>query len=102
MRKRHARKANTSGFPSEPQLLIHELHQHFGSMAKMETARINGVDLFYVDRGEGPSVLFVYESNVDYRIWAEHSEILAPRYRRHEPESCFYRVPSLACRSPKR
>lgn len=81
MKKPHARKANTFGFPSEPQLLIHELHQHFGPMAKTEKARVNGVELFYVDRGEGPSVLFVHGSNVDYRVWAEHSEILGPRYR---------------------
>jgi len=50
-------------------------------MAKPARVRINGADLFYFDRGDGPPVLFVHGSNVDGRIWADHSEIVGARYR---------------------
>jgi pimeloyl-ACP methyl ester carboxylesterase len=50
-------------------------------MTKFASVRINGADLFYFDRGEGTSVLFVHGSNVDSRIWADHSEIIGARYR---------------------
>jgi pimeloyl-ACP methyl ester carboxylesterase len=50
-------------------------------MAKLARVRINGADLFYSDRGDGPPVLFVHGSNVDCRIWADHGEILGARYR---------------------
>lgn len=46
-----------------------------------EKARVNGVELFYVDKGIGTPVLFVHGSNSDCRIWSDHIEILASRYR---------------------
>jgi pimeloyl-ACP methyl ester carboxylesterase len=50
-------------------------------MASPASVRVNGADLFYFDRGDGPPVLFVHGSNVDARIWADHGEIIGARYR---------------------
>jgi pimeloyl-ACP methyl ester carboxylesterase len=50
-------------------------------MAETEKATVNGVELFYVDRGLGAPVLFVHGSSSDYRIWIDHIGIIAPRYR---------------------
>jgi pimeloyl-ACP methyl ester carboxylesterase len=42
---------------------------------------INGVELSYAEHGRGEVVLFVHGSNVDERIWNDHSEFLASRCR---------------------
>lgn len=59
-------------------------------MAETRKVRIDEVDLFYVDRGEGPSALFVHGSNVDCRVWADHSEIIAPKYRVFAPTQRYF------------
>lgn len=50
-------------------------------MARTAKALINGVELSYVDLGEGPRVLFVHGANADCRIWEDHGEIIAARHR---------------------
>jgi len=43
--------------------------------------RTDGAELPYVDQDDGQAVVFVHGSNSDHRIWDEHREIIAPRYR---------------------
>lgn len=38
----------------------------------MPTARVNGVDLNYVEQGQGEPVLFVHGGATDYRVWEQH------------------------------
>lgn len=45
------------------------------------SVRIDGTELRYVDQGDGQTVVFVHGSNSDYRIWDDHREIIAQRYR---------------------
>ena len=48
---------------------------------RLDSVSIDDVDLPYVDQGEGEPVLFVHGSISDYRIWDDHREIIASRYR---------------------
>jgi pimeloyl-ACP methyl ester carboxylesterase len=90
MKKPHARKANTFGSPSKTTASYSRIAPALRAMVKTEKARINGIELSYTDRGEGPSVLFVHGSNVDCRVWADHSEIIAPRYRVIAPTQRYF------------
>jgi pimeloyl-ACP methyl ester carboxylesterase len=42
---------------------------------------VNGVNLTYVEQGQGAPVLFVHGSNSDYRIWEPQRQALAANYR---------------------
>ena len=41
----------------------------------------NGIELPYIEQGEGEPVVFVHGSNSDYRIWDDHRKIISSRYR---------------------
>ncbi|HUG53479.1 MAG TPA: alpha/beta hydrolase [Vicinamibacteria bacterium] len=47
----------------------------------VKTARVNGVELAYVDHGRGEAVVLVHGAMHDYRIWAETWPELAKRNR---------------------
>lgn len=49
--------------------------------SRLASISVGDVELSYVEQGEGEPVLFVHGSNSDYRIWGEHGEYFAPRYR---------------------
>lgn len=47
----------------------------------MPRASVNGVDLFYEDTGEGPSVVFCHEFAGDYRSWDPQVRAFGRSYR---------------------
>jgi non-heme chloroperoxidase len=47
----------------------------------MQSVRVNGVDLHYVDRGRGQPVVFVHGALDDYRMWEPEIEPFAQHYR---------------------
>ena len=47
----------------------------------MPKAKINGVDLYYEDTGEGIPVVFVHEFAGDYRSWEPQVRYFSRRYR---------------------
>ena len=48
--------------------------------AEMRSIRVNGVELHYVDRGRGESVVFVHGALDDYRMWELELEPFAQHY----------------------
>jgi pimeloyl-ACP methyl ester carboxylesterase len=42
---------------------------------------VNGVDLHYIEQGEGEPVILLHGGQGDYRSWAAQVEALAPHYR---------------------
>jgi pimeloyl-ACP methyl ester carboxylesterase len=44
-------------------------------------ARVNGVDLPYLDQGHGVPVVFVHGTTGDHRAWEDQREAVAERYR---------------------
>src|SRR6266446_9757637 len=46
----------------------------------MPEIRVNGVDLFYVDQGAGPPVVFVHGAWMDLRYWEPQREVVAAKY----------------------
>lgn len=48
---------------------------------KLAVARVNGVELHYLERGTGEPVVFVHGSLVDYREWEAVAEPLSRAYR---------------------
>jgi non-heme chloroperoxidase len=49
--------------------------------AGMRSIRVNGVELHYIDRGRGESVVFVHGALDDYRMWEAELEPFAQHYR---------------------
>ena len=47
----------------------------------MSTATVNGVDLAYVQQGQGEPVLFVHGGSGDYRAWEQQMDAFGARYR---------------------
>ncbi len=47
----------------------------------MSTATVNGVDLAYVEQGQGEPVLFVHGGSADYRAWDQQVDAFGARYR---------------------
>jgi pimeloyl-ACP methyl ester carboxylesterase len=48
------------------------------------------MQLPYIDRGNGPSVLLVHGSNVDCRIWDDHAAIIGSRHRVVAPTQRYF------------
>jgi pimeloyl-ACP methyl ester carboxylesterase len=55
-------------------------------------AHINGIELSYAQQGEGQPVLFVHGSNVDERIWNDHSRLVGSRWRVIAPTQRYFGV----------
>ena len=53
-------------------------------------ARVNGVDLPYVDQGHGVPVVFVHGNPCDHRIWEGQREAVAERYRFIAPTQRYF------------
>ena len=51
------------------------------SRLQVEHAHVNGVDLPYVEDGQGVPVVFVHGSMTDYRIWEAERPAVAAHYR---------------------
>ena len=51
------------------------------SAPQLRQARVNGVDLPYVEQGQGVPVVFVHGSMTDYRIWEAQRPAVASRHR---------------------
>ena len=47
----------------------------------MSTATVNGVDLAYVEQGQGEPVLFVHGGVGDYRVWDQQMNAFGAGYR---------------------
>lgn len=47
----------------------------------LKTAHVNGVDLAYIEDGQGVPVVFVHGAIADYRYWETQREAIAQRYR---------------------
>ena len=47
----------------------------------LHRARLDGVELPYVEHGKGEPVVLVHGSNADHRIWDRHREIISSHYR---------------------
>ena len=47
----------------------------------MPTATINGIDLAYLERGQGAPVLFVHGGAGDYRVWDQQLDAFGAGYR---------------------
>jgi pimeloyl-ACP methyl ester carboxylesterase len=52
-----------------------------GESDPMKSVRINGVELHYVERGQGEPVVFVHGALDDYRMWEPEIEPFARHYR---------------------
>ena len=50
-------------------------------MPRVRVLRANGVDIEYLDIGEGEPVVFVHGSNTDYRAWAHFELPVSERHR---------------------
>jgi non-heme chloroperoxidase len=48
---------------------------------EMPSVRVNGVELYYLERGKGEPVVFVHGALDDYRMWEPEIEPFAERYR---------------------
>lgn len=46
----------------------------------MPTVDVNGVELYYESRGEGPPVVFLHGASLDHRLWAEFTSPLTDDY----------------------
>lgn len=46
----------------------------------MPTVDVNGVELYYESRGEGPPVIFLHGAGADHRYWAEVTDLLTDDY----------------------
>lgn len=51
------------------------------STPALAAARVNGVELHYVDRGEGVPILFIHGGLADYREWSPAADALPPGFR---------------------
>ena len=47
----------------------------------VRTIRVDGIELPYVEFGQGEPVVLVHGSNSDHRIWSSHCTMLSSRYR---------------------
>ncbi len=47
----------------------------------MSTATVNGVELAYVEQGQGEPVLFVHGGSGDYRAWDQQMDAFGADYR---------------------
>ncbi|MCF4121053.1 alpha/beta hydrolase [Antribacter sp. KLBMP9083] len=45
------------------------------------TAQVNGIDLHYIEQGQGQPVVFVHGGFGDYRVWAQQWDAFARTYR---------------------
>lgn len=52
-----------------------------GTTANAEIINVNGVDLNYVDTGEGTPVVFVHGAISDHRVWSPLQEIVSKTHR---------------------
>lgn len=52
-----------------------------GSVAGLQSVRVNGVELHYVERGSGEPIVFVHGALADYREWAPVIDHLSGRFR---------------------
>jgi pimeloyl-ACP methyl ester carboxylesterase len=50
-------------------------------MSSRKVCRLKDFDLEYVEQGSGAPVVFVHGSNADSRIWEDHVDVVASRYR---------------------
>ncbi len=48
---------------------------------ELKTLSVNGVDLHYIERGQGHAVVFVHGGTTDFRSWISQIEPFAQRYR---------------------
>lgn len=53
----------------------------WGGIEGLQSVRVNGVELHYVERGSGEPIVFVHGSLADYREWASVIEDLSPSFR---------------------
>lgn len=42
---------------------------------------IGGVELHYIEQGQGDALILLHGGQGDYRAWAQHIEVLSPHYR---------------------
>lgn len=63
----------------------------------MPTASVNGVDLTYIEQGNGQPVVFVHGGSGDYRVWDQQLDSFATSYRAIAP-SCRGYWPNAAPR----
>ncbi len=47
----------------------------------MSTATVNGVELAYIEHGQGPPVLFVHGGTGDYRVWDQQMDAFGADHR---------------------
>jgi pimeloyl-ACP methyl ester carboxylesterase len=47
----------------------------------VKTAKVNGYEMAYVERGSGDPVIFVHGAGVDYRYWLAQMEPFSAKYR---------------------
>ncbi len=50
---------------------------------RLETVQVNGVNLTYVEKGQGDSVILVHGGPGDYRGWSSQVEIFLPEISCH-------------------
>ena len=56
----------------------------------VKPARVNGVDLVYLEQGQGAPVLFVHGAFSDHRAWDGQREAVAQRYRYIAPTQRYF------------
>jgi non-heme chloroperoxidase len=53
-----------------------------GSVApQVKTIAVNGTNLAYIEQGQGPTLVLVHGTLIDYRYWAAQMDPFAERYR---------------------
>src|SRR5687768_10443195 len=52
-----------------------------GQEQQVKKVHVNGVELHYVDRGQGEPVVFIHGGLVDYRMWDAQTEAFSRKYR---------------------
>ena len=50
-------------------------------LPEVQNARVNGVDLPYLDQGQGVPVIFVHGTPGDHRVWEGQRAAVTERYR---------------------
>jgi non-heme chloroperoxidase len=83
--------------PSAQSLATNGLHMHEADALAPASVRANGVDLHYVERGNGTPVLLVHGSLADYTYWAYSRRYNYPnRNRRDTDHSAMVEANDLA------
>ena len=56
-------------------------HEVTGPRDELSKVRVNGVELHYLDRGQGEPIVFVHGGLMDYREWSPVAKVLENEYR---------------------